>query len=348
MGTRNNPSPGGLRPGLETTTKRTRTRKEPVRASKLATVANASDVAEEVATRTEPTQESIKNPYPTDPHASVSRPEDEQTLTPSVEIADARPVAPLSTRRHNTRSTSRSVSPSLLNSEFIDRSEDSKPKGKGRARSTSASSTHQVIAANNTRGAKRGRAASENRDDVDEKTTKRAKAKHNDPSDRSQPVTRKRDIRNKIPGSPIPEVPEEEDIIDNKVIKRSRNLQKLPQEEHTFSYAHILATYPQSTQKSPQHAEEQTHQAEPSSSRTPQSTSFNPSTSTPAPAKAEYSQRSDAKSKPIEIAEQRAVHGTPTSSTPQQPVIERTDAQSNERRSDARDVVQQQSTLRNR
>jgi hypothetical protein len=354
MGTRNNPSPGGLRPGLENSTKRTRTRKQPTRASKMATVENASDSEGEVATMTEPRTQTQKPPFQFtfEPPSSAPRLQTEQALAQSVEAVESRPVAPLrSTRRHNTRSSSRSVSPSLLNSEHTGHTEDPKPKGKGagRPRSTSASSTRQGIEATNARGGKRSRADSENGDVVDAQTTKRAKVNHTDPSDRPQPATRKRknNLRNQVPGSPIPEVPEEEDASDNRSVKRN----KLPQEELEFSYVHIINTYSPQPPRQPSHpAEEQTEEAisEHSSSRAPQLTSINQSTETHAPAQVESSQRSDAQSKPTEIAEQRAIHGTPTLSTPQQSVIERTDAQSSYRRPEPEGIDQQRSTLRNR
>jgi hypothetical protein len=320
----------------------------------MATVENASDSEGEVATMTEPrtqTQEPTVQ-FTFEPPSSAPRFQTEQALAQSVEAVESRPIAPLhSTRRHNTRSSSRSVSPSLLNSEHTGRTEDPKPKGKGagRPRSTSASSTRRGVEATNARGGKRGRADSENRDVVDAQTTKRAKVNHTDPSDRPQPATRKRknNLRNQVPGSPIPEVPEEEDSSDNRSVKRN----KLPQEELEFSYVHIINTYSPRPPRQPSHpTEEQTEEAisEHSSSRAPQLTSINQSTETHASAQVEPSQRSDAKSKQIEIAEQRAIHGTPTLSTPQQPVIERTDAQSSYRQPEPEGIDQQRSTLRNR
>lgn len=320
----------------------------------MATVENASDSEGEVATMTEPRTQTQKPTFQFtfEPPSSAPRLQTEQALAQLVEAVESRPVAPLrSTRRHNTRSSSRSVSPSLLSSEHTGHTEDPKPKGKGagRPRSTSASSTRQGVEATNARGGKRSRADSENRDVVDAQTTKRAKVNHTDPSDRPQPATRKRknNLRNQVPGSPIPEVPEEEDASDNRSVKRN----KLPQEELEFSYVHIINTYSPQPPRQPSHpAEEQTEEAisEHSSSRAPQLTSINQSTETHALAQVESSQRSDAKSKPTEIAEQRAIHGTPTLSTPQQPVIERTDAQSSYRRLEPEGIDQQRSTLRNR
>lgn len=299
----------------------------------MATVTNASDSEREVATMTEPqtqTQMSSSS-FNFEPPSSAPRLQAEQALAESVESAESRTIAPLrTTRRHNTRSSSRSVSPSHLTSEITVRAEDPKPKskGKGRARSTSASSTHQGIEAPNPRGGKRVRAASEQRDDVDEQTpTKRSKVKHTNPAG-FQTVSRKRKIKNAFPGSPIPEVPEEEDGGDSRVVKHTRKVQRLPQEELEFSYAHIINTY------SPQHPEKST-----------QPTSHNATTSTPAPAQTESSQRGDAELKPAETAEQRAVHGTSTLTTPQQPVIERTDAQSNGSRSDAAQGIDQRRSL---
>ena len=320
----------------------------------MATVENASDSEGEVATMTEPrtqTQEPTVQ-FTFEPPSSAPRLQTEQALAQSIEAVESRSIAPLrSTRRHNTRSSSRSVSPSLLNSEHTGRTEDPKPKGKGagRPRSTSASSTRQGVEATNARGGKRSRADSENRDVVDAQTTKRAKVNHTDPSDLPQPATRKRknNLRNQVPGSPIPEVPEEEDASDNRPVKRN----KLPQEELEFSYDHIINTYSPQPPRQPSHtAEEQTEEtiSEHSSSRALQLTSIDQSTETHAPAQVEPSQRGDAKSKQTEIAKQRAIHGTPTLSTPQQPVIERTDAQSSYRRPEPEVIDQQRSTLRNR
>jgi hypothetical protein len=341
----------------------------------MATVTNASDSEGEVATMTDPqtqTQQEPSHPFTFEPHPSALRPQAQQVLE-SVETAESRPISPLP-RRHNTRS-SRSVSPSLLNTlDTNDRTQDSKSKGKGRAKSTSASSTHQSVEATNARGGKR-KVNSDNDDAIDGQISKRAKSKHNDPSDRPQPATRKRNLRGKPPGSPIVEADDEDEVAgDHKAIKRNRKVPKLPHEELEFSYVHVHKNYPP-----PQSADEQTQVPVPesSSSRTPQPTSNNTPASTQAPAQAESSQRSDAKpndiaeqraihstptqstseqaliqhtdtqSKPNTIAEQRAVHGTLTLSTPQQPVIARTDTQSNGR-SNAHDVDQHRSAQRYR
>jgi len=375
MGTRNNPSPGGLRPGLEATNRRPR--REPVR-SKLANV--ASNAGDEVATRNDSSQShlnSIHNLFTINSPANVSRVDDEEPLAMSIEKQEKRPTKSTSSRRHNTRSTSRSVSPSLLNNGFTERKEDS--KGKGHARSPSASS-NQGVKVKGARAPKRSRAISEDeedRDTVDEKPSKRVKSKiHKDHADRpvGEPLSRKRNLRNQIHDSPIPEVPEEEEFVDNRV-KRTK---PIPQHELQFSYAPILAKYPPQPSKQPsQPDEEPTLQLEPAPTRTPQSTSNElalvparaeaeypqqpgPTSSRtpqsnnnelaliPAPEEAEDSQRSDATPKLIDFAEQRAIRDAPTSSTPQQPVIGRTDAQSSDRRSGARDVVQQRSTPRNR
>jgi hypothetical protein len=329
MGTRNNPSPGGLRPGLDDTQQKTRnrTRKQPVRASKATTASDASDSDGEVATMTQPptqTQSEI-NPFTFDPHPSAPGLQAQSGLSKSIEPVESRPVSPLPSRRHNTRS-SRSVSPSLHNNHEINgrtESSKSKGKGKGRARSTSISST-QDVEAPKTRGGKR-KASSENGDGIDYQTTKRAKSKHIDPADRPQPATRKRNLRSQPPGSPIIEVDEEEQVAsDNRVVKRTRRVQKLPQEELEFSYAHIN-TPPHNL---PQASEEQNQVSisEPSTSRTPHSTSIASLTTTQISNLAQPSQRSDAEPKTDEIAEQRATHDTSTSSTPQEHSIKHTDA----------------------
>jgi hypothetical protein len=314
----------------------------------MATVENASESEEKVATMTEPRSQTQKHTHQVtyDLPPSATRTQAEQALAESVETTESRPIAPLrSTRRHNTRSSSRSVSPSLFNSEVAGRNENPKSKGKGagQQRSTSASSIHQAAEATDTRGGKRVRANSENRDVESAQTTKRAKSKHDDPADRPQPATRKRknNLRNQTPNSPIPEVPEEDDDSDNRAVKRNKH----PQEELEFSYVHIINTYsPQPPQPPFQSAEDQTQEynSERSLSLATQPTSINQSTEAHAHPQAGPFQRNGAESKPSETAEERALHGTPTSSNSQQPVIERTDAQSNHRRPDTEGIDQQQ------
>lgn len=178
--TRNNPSPSGLRAGLESPQKktRTRTRKQPVKAAKKATVSDASDSEGEVATMSQPPTQSQSDihPFAYEPHPSAPR-HPQSALSQSIEPAEPRSIAALPARRHNTRSSSRSVSPSLLPSHLPNgRNSNPKSKGKGRARSTSASSTHQGVEASKARGGK-GKADSE-QDDGDERQTsnKRTKA----------------------------------------------------------------------------------------------------------------------------------------------------------------------------
>ena len=312
MGTRNNPSPGGLRQGLETSTRRTRTRKQPVRVSKMSNVSNASESDGEVATMTVPQTQTKQPPSAFEPPTSSSHPQSEQVLE-SVEAAEPRSNAPPSQRRHNTRS-SRSVSPSLLLSlDDIDRSQNPKSKGKGRASSTSASSTHQGVEAATARGGKR-KVKSNDADDIERATTKRTQEVHRGP------VTKKRNIRGKPPGSPIVEADEEDEDTGNifrRSVKRAKNALTIPRAELEFSYVHV------STPRAPVDEQAQGSNGEPSSSRTPNSTSIDPTTPTPvqAPAQAESSQRSAAKSN--ETAEERAVLTTPL------PTTESTSAQSN-------------------
>jgi hypothetical protein len=336
----------------------------------MSNVSNASEPDGEVATMTEPQTQTQQPPSTFEPPTSSSRPQGEQVLE-SVEAAEPRSIAPVPQRRHNTRS-SRSVSPSLvLNLDNIDRSQNPKSKGKGRARSTSASSTHQGVEAASARGGKR-KINADDTDDIERATTKRSKEVHRNP------ITKKRNLRGKPPGSPIVEADEEDEDAGNifrRSIKRAKNVLTIPREELEFSYVHI------GTPPAPVDEQAQGPNGEPSSSRTPLSTSVNPTTPTPmqASAQAESSQRSVAK--PNEIAEQRAVRNTPTLSTPQQPtteltnyqsrpktetaeqsasrvtpslsnpqqpVIERTGAQSNSRRPDAQDAEQELSAQRRR
>ena len=306
MGTRNNPSPGGLRQGLETSTRRTRTRKQPVRVSKMSNVSNASESDGEVATMTVPQTQTKQPPSTFDPPTSSSHPQSEQVLE-SVEAAEPRSIAPPSQRRHNTRS-SRSVSPSLvLSLDNIDRSQNPKTKGKGSARSTSASSTHQGVEAATARGGKR-KVKSDDADDIERATTKRTQEVHRGP------VTKKRNIRGKPPGSPIVEADEEDEDTGNifrRSVKRAKNVLTIPRADLEFSYVHV------STPPAPVGEQAQGSNGEPSSSRTPNSTSIDPTTPTPMQAPAQ------------ETAEERAVLTTPILSTPQQPTNESTNAHSN-------------------
>ena len=277
----------------------------------MSNVSNASESDGEVATMTVPQTQTKQPPSAFEPPTSSSHPQSEQVLE-SVEAAEPRSNAPPSQRRHNTRS-SRSVSPSLLLSlDDIDRSQNPKSKGKGRASSTSASSTHQGVEATTARGGKR-KVNSDDADDIERATTKRTQEVHRGP------VTKKRNIRGKPPGSPIVEADEEDEDTGNifrRSVKRAKNALTIPRAELEFSYVHV------STPRAPVDEQAQGSNGEPSSSRTHNSTSIDPTTPTPmqAPAQAESSQRSAAKSN--ETAEERAVLTTPILSTPQQPTAE--------------------------
>jgi hypothetical protein len=142
------------------------------------------------------------------------------------------------------------------------------------------------------------------------------------------------------------ETQEEQDAGEHRAVKRIRDVEKLPQEKHTFSYEYINTSPRDTSQSAPEQPDVQT--TEEYSSRTPQPTSANTPSQVQTPAQTESSQRNGAQSRTREIAEERAINGTPTPSTLQQPAIERTDAQTIDKRSDTQHVSQQRPAPRNR
>lgn len=202
------------------------------------------------------------------------------------------------------------------------------PKGKAASKPTtsskSGSSTHQGVEPSNVRGGKRKPAkdSQETKAASDEHTSKRTRVGHGQLTEPAQSISRKRTRQNHIPDSPIVEVEEEQDASDDSVVKRTRHVENLPQEEHkygkspleehTFSYAHINTTPSDASQI----AQQQRLQTPPTRLE--------------------------------EIVEEPAINGTTTPSASEQPILENINAKNSERRSDTEDASQEQLAQRTR